>query len=72
MNGEEQKKDIKDIRKTADLTQREFAETYGIPIGTLQHWEAGERKPPKYVLQLLWRVVQADTEEKKKALEKDS
>lgn len=72
MNGEEQKKNIKDIRKAADLTQREFAETYGIPIGTLQHWEAGERKPPEYVLQLLWRVVQADTEEKKKALEKDS
>ena len=48
---------IKDIRKRAGLSQQAFAKRYGIPIGTLHHWEAGDRKPPEYVLRLLsWHV----------------
>ena len=43
-----------------------ISKEYGIPIGTLHHWEAGDRKPPEYVLQLLWRVVQADIKKAKK------
>lgn len=58
--------DIKDIRKASGLSQGKFSKEYGIPIGTLHHWEAGDRKPPEYVLQLLWRVVQADIKKAKK------
>lgn len=58
--------DIKDIRKASGLSQGGFSKAYGIPIGTLHHWEVGDRKPPEYVLQLLWRVVQADIKKAKK------
>lgn len=50
--------DIKEIREMTALSQNRFAEAYGIPIGTLHHWEAGERKPPEYVLELISRIAQ--------------
>ena len=52
--------DIKKIRAFSGLTQNEFAKKYEIPIGTLHHWEAGDRKPPEYVLKLLKRCIEAD------------
>ena len=51
---------IKEIRAEAGLTQNAFSKEYGIPIGTLHHWEAGDRQPPEYVLKLLERCVKAD------------
>jgi len=48
---------IKDIRKLTGLSQAEFSEKYEIPKRTIEDWEAGVRKPPKYVLKLLERVV---------------
>lgn len=53
---------IKEIRAETGLSQGLFAEKYGIPLGTLHHWEAGDRKPPEYVLKLLERCVRADRE----------
>ena len=55
--------DIKEIRKQAGLTQECFSKKYGIPIGTLHHWDAGDRQPPEYVLKLLERCVRADKEQ---------
>lgn len=52
--------DIKKIRAFSGLTQNEFAKKYEIPIGTLHHWEAGDRKPPEYVLKLLQRVIEGE------------
>lgn len=51
---------IKEIRSMTGLKQDDFAKKYGLPIGTLHHWEAGDRKPPEYVLRLLERVVRED------------
>ena len=53
--------DIKEIRELAGLTQASFAKKYHIPLGTLRHWEAGERKPPTYVLYLLERCERYET-----------
>ena len=39
-----------------------FAKKYNIPKRTLEGWEAGKRKPPVYVLELLERVVREDKE----------
>ena len=50
---------IKDIRTLTGLSQSKFAERYGIPVRTLQGWEAG-KKVPDYVLVLLDRVVHED------------
>lgn len=47
---------ITEIRKFAELTRKEFSETTGIPIRTLEDWEAGRRNPPKYVLYMLKHI----------------
>ena len=35
------------------MNRREFSEYTGIPIRTLEDWEAGRRTPPEYVPRLL-------------------
>jgi putative transcriptional regulator len=37
--------DVKAIRRDLDLSQREFADAYGIPLRTVQSWEQGVRQP---------------------------
>lgn len=36
---EGQGKQLKAIRKELGLTQRQFADMLGVPIGSLKHWE---------------------------------
>ncbi len=47
------KVDVKAIRKKAQMTQNEFAATFGISLGTLRHWERGDRIPRGPALVLL-------------------
>ena len=44
--------DIKAVRAKVGMTQTEFATTFGISLGTLRHWERGDRTPrgPSLVL----------------------
>ena len=35
------------------MTQKAFAEYFGIPVRTLQDWLAGKRKMPDYLLRLM-------------------
>lgn len=51
--------DIKEIRESADKSQKEFASMIGVKVGTLRNWEQGRRKPQGAALSLL-RVVAAD------------
>lgn len=37
--------DVKAIRKSLALTQREFALRYGFTIGAVRDWEQGRRQP---------------------------
>ena len=53
---------IKELRVAAGLTQARFAEKYKIPKRTLENWEEGTRNPPPYVLELLEKVIQAESE----------
>lgn len=53
---------IKEIRALTGLSQTKFGNQYGIPMRTIQDWEAGARKPPEYVVKLLERVVKEDFE----------
>ena len=46
-------------------TRKKFSERYGIPLRTLEDWEAGRRKPAPYILKLLERAVLQDLEAKK-------
>jgi putative transcriptional regulator len=45
--------DVKAIREKVGMTQTEFAASFGISLGTLRHWERGDRKPHGPALVLL-------------------
>lgn len=45
--------DVKAVRKKVNMTQSEFASAFGISLGTLRHWERGDRKPRGPALVLL-------------------
>lgn len=51
--------DIKELRKRLGMTQEKFANTFGISLGTLRHWERGDRKPQGPALVLLNLVLKA-------------
>jgi putative transcriptional regulator len=44
---------VKLVREKTGLTQNQFAATFGISLGTLRHWERGDRKPHGPALVLL-------------------
>ena len=45
--------DVKAVREGLGMSQPEFAATFGISLGTLRHWERGDRKPRGPALVLL-------------------
>ena len=45
--------DVKSIRGKIGMSQSEFASAFGISLGTLRHWERGDRKPRGPALVLL-------------------
>lgn len=62
---------VEEEKKTANLTAREireltgmkrcaFCAKYGIPLRTMENWEAGTTAAPQYVLELLERAVRED------------
>ena len=55
--------EIKAIRKKTGLTQAAFAERYHIPKRTVENWETEVTVPPRYVVELLKRAVDADFED---------
>ena len=50
---EVQKLELRDMRESLSLNRREFAESFGIPLRTMEDWEAGRRKMPDYLLRLM-------------------
>lgn len=51
---------LKNIRRDVGLNRREFAEYMGIPLRTVEEWEAGRRKMPDYVLRLIEYQVRVE------------
>ena len=51
---------IKDLRNATGLSQTQFANAYHIPVGNIRNWEQGARKPPSYIIYLLFRCIQMD------------
>lgn len=49
--------DIRELRESTGMTQKAFAEMYGIPISTLRKWEQREASPAPYVVNLLARTL---------------
>ncbi len=44
---------IRELRESTGESRKEFSEHTGIPVRTLEDWEAGRRTPPDYVPRLL-------------------
>jgi len=49
--------DVKAVREQVGMTQTAFAAAFGISLGTLRHWERGDRKPHGPALVLLQVVA---------------
>jgi len=45
--------DVKKLRMSLNMTQQEFCAMFGIALGTLRHWEQGDREPKGAALVLL-------------------
>lgn len=44
---------IKDLRTNAGMTQKAFAEYFGISKRAIESWEGNQRKCPDYLLELM-------------------
>ena len=44
---------IKELRESTGMTRKEFSEHTGIPVRTLEDWEAARRIPPGYIPRLI-------------------
>ena len=42
------------------MKRPEFSKKYGIPVRTLEDWDAGKKNPPDYVMDLLARAIFED------------
>ena len=51
---------IKTLRGRMGLSRSGFAKYLQIPIGTLQGWEQGRRKPPEYIINIIERLIKAE------------
>lgn len=48
---------IKELRESTGMTQKGFAEMYGIPVSTLRKWEQREASPAPYIINLIARTL---------------
>lgn len=44
---------LKKIRADLGLSRKTFSEYIGIPLRSLEEWEAGRRKMPEYLLRMM-------------------
>ena len=44
---------IKELRESIRMSRKEFSEHTGIPVRTLEDWEAARRAPPEYIPRLI-------------------
>lgn len=50
------------LRNSAGMNRREFADYFEIPYRTVQEWELGNRKMPEYLLRLMIYKLRMETE----------
>ncbi len=46
-------KAIKELRESVGMSRKEFSVYTGIPVRTLEDWEAARRTPPEYIPRLI-------------------
>lgn len=45
--------DFKELRQKAKMSQKQIAVYFGIPKRTVENWDEGKNKIPKYLLDLM-------------------
>ena len=65
---------LKKIREELGMNRTDFSRYVGIPLRTLEEWEAGRRKMPDYVLRLItyYTKMECLLAEKKIELEEEN
>ena len=48
---------IKELRSRTGLTQDKFGEYFDIPFRTIQKWERNGSTPPKYIPEMIRRIL---------------
>ena len=54
--------DIAKLIESSGLTQKAFADRFGIPLRTVEDWKAGRRKPPEYLPKLIEEILSRPSE----------
>ncbi|MEY8265148.1 hypothetical protein AALA79_02025 [Lachnospiraceae bacterium 64-25] len=49
---------IKEYRKAAGLTQKQFSDLFKIPLDTVKSWDCGRRKPTKVEEKLIIKELE--------------
>jgi DNA-binding transcriptional regulator YiaG len=50
--------DAKKIREGLNMSQRRFADAFGIPLNTLQNWEQRRTNPDRTASAYLWAIAE--------------
>ena len=66
---EKQIDNLKKMREELGMNRTEFSQYIGIPLRTLEEWEAGRRQMPEYVLRLLTYYTKMEKFLKEKKIE---
>lgn len=66
---EKQIERLKKIRSDLGMNRTEFSYYIGIPLRTIEEWEAGRRKMPDYVLRLIAYYTKMQSMLKEKNIE---
>ena len=62
---------IRALREQTGMTRKDFAVHMGIPLRTMEDWEAGRRRPPEYIPRLMSYQLKYEELIKKAEGEKD-
>ena len=60
--------DVRAIRNSLRMNQKEFAAAFGFPLATVQNWEQGRRKPEGSARMLL-RIIEEAPETAERVLQ---
>ena len=64
---------IRKIREQTGLSRKDFSIHIGIPLRTIEDWEAGRRRPPEYIPRLIaYQLKYEELIEKKQKEEQDA
>lgn len=53
---------IKEIRKQTDFSQSQFAHKFHLTTRVVQSWEQGQRNIPEYILYMIQRILELESD----------